>query len=286
MTRTIADRRAAFRTLHREGCFVLPNPWDIGSARLLAGLGFKALATTSSGHAWSIGRPDGAVSRATTLEHMRAMVDATALPVNADFESGFADSPDGVAESVRMAVATGAAGLSIEDSTGDPDGPLRDLPDAVARLRAARAAIDAAGGDTLLVGRAENFFVGRPDLDDTLTRLKAYAEAGADCLYAPGIRSREQIAAVVAAVAPKPVNLLIGSASEFTVADVAALGVRRISVGGALARAAWGGFLRAARTLAEQGRFDGLADALSGQHLNAAFGNASGPHPDALERRP
>ena len=279
MTPTIADRRAAFRTLHREGCFVLPNPWDVGSARLLAGLGFKALATTSSGHAWSIGRPDGAVSRATTLEHMRAMVDATALPVNADFESGFADRPDGVAESVRMAVATGVAGLSIEDSTGDPDGPLRDLPDAVARLRAARAAIDAAGGDTLLVGRAENFFVGRPDLDDTLTRLKAYAEAGADCLYAPGIRSREQIAAVVAAVAPKPVNLLIGSASEFTVADVAALGVRRISVGGALARAAWGGFLRAARTLAEQGRFDGLADALSGQHLNAAFGNASGPHP-------
>jgi len=279
MTRTIADRRAAFRTLHREGCFVLPNPWDVGSARLLAGLGFKALATTSSGHAWSIGRPDGAVSRATTLEHMRAMVDATALPVNADFESGFADRPDGVAESVRMAVATGVAGLSIEDSTGDPDGPLRDLPDAVARLRAARAAIDAAGGDTLLVGRAENFFVGRPDLDDTLTRLKAYAEAGADCLYAPGIRSREQIAAVVAAVAPKPVNLLIGSASEFTVADVAALGVRRISVGGALARATWGGFLRAARTLAEQGRFDGLADALSGQHLNAAFGNASGPHP-------
>jgi len=279
MTRTIADRRAAFRTLHREGCFVLPNPWDVGSARLLAGLGFKALATTSSGHAWSIGRPDGAVSRATTLEHMRAMVDATALPVNADFESGFADRPDGVAESVRMAVATGVAGLSIEDSTGDPDGPLRDLPDAVARLRAARAAIDAAGGDTLLVGRAENFYVGRPDLDDTLTRLKAYAEAGADCLYAPGIRSREQIAAVVAAVAPKPVNLLIGSASEFTVADVAALGVRRISVGGALARATWGGFLRAARTLAEQGRFDGLADALSGQHLNAAFGNASGPHP-------
>jgi 2-methylisocitrate lyase-like PEP mutase family enzyme len=160
------------------------------------------------------------------------------------------------------------------------------MPDAVARLRAARAAIDAAGGDTLLVGRAENFFVGRPDLDDMLTRLKAYAEAGADCLYAPGIRSREQIAAVVAAVAPKPVNLLIGSASEFTVADVAALGVRRISVGGALARAAWGGFLRAARTLAEQGRFDGLADAPSGQHLNVAFGNASGPHPDALERMP
>ena len=280
MTPTIAARRAAFRTLHQQGCFVLPNPWDVGSAYLLAGLGFKALATTSSGHAWSLGRPDGAVSRATTLAHMRAMVDATALPVNADFENGFGDSPDGVAESVRMAVATGVAALSIEDSTGDPNDPLRDLPDAVARLRAARAAINAAGGDTLLVGRAENFFVGRPDLDDTLRRLKAYADAGADCLYAPGIRSRAQIAAVVAAVAPKPVNLLIGSASEFTVADVAALGVRRISVGGALARAAWGGFLRAARTLAEQGRFDGLTDAASGQQLNAIFGTPAAAPPD------
>ncbi|MEO6743714.1 MAG: isocitrate lyase/phosphoenolpyruvate mutase family protein [Caldimonas sp.] len=285
MTPTLADRRAAFRALHREGCFVLPNPWDVGSARLLEGLGFKALATTSSGHAWSIGQADGAVSRATTLAHMRALVEATALPVNADFESGFADSADGVAESVRMAIATGVAGLSIEDSTGDPNDPLRALDDAVARMRAARAAIDAAGGDTLLVGRAENFFVGRPDFDDMLRRLKAYAEAGADCLYAPGIRSREQIAAVVAAVAPKPVNLLIGSASEFSVADVAALGVRRISVGGALARAAWGGFLRAARGIAETGRFDGLADAASGQQLNALFGTPaetpSSPSPPA-----
>ena len=275
MTPTIADRRAAFRALHQQGCFVLPNPWDTGSARLLESLGFKALATTSSGHAWSIGQADGAVSRATTLDHMRAMVEATALPVNADFESGFADSADGVAESVRMAIATGVAGLSIEDSTGDPDDPLRALDEAVARMRAARAAIDAAGGDTMLVGRAENFIVGRPDLDDTLRRLKAYAEAGADCLYAPGIRSREQITAVVAAVAPKPVNLLIGAASEFTVADVAALGVRRISVGGALARAAWGGFLRAARAIADGGRFDGLADAASGQQLNALFATAA-----------
>jgi 2-methylisocitrate lyase-like PEP mutase family enzyme len=201
--------------------------------------------------------------------------------VNADFESGFADSADGVAESVRMAIATGVAGLSIEDSTGDPNDPLRALDDAVARMRAARAAIDAAGGDTLRVGRAENFFVGRPDFDDTLRRLKAYAAAGADCLYAPGIRSREQIAAAVAAVAPKPVNLLIGSASEFTVADVAALGVRRISVGGALARAAWGGFLRAARAIADGGRFDGLADAASGQQLNALFGTPSKALPDS-----
>jgi 2-methylisocitrate lyase-like PEP mutase family enzyme len=272
MNPTIADRRAAFRALHQQGCFVLPNPWDPGSARLLEGLGFKALATTSSGHAWSLGRPDGAIARAQTIDHLRTMVEATALPLNADFESGFADDPDGVAESVRMAVATGVAGLSIEDSTGDAEHPLRDLDAAVARLRAARAAIDETGGDTLLVGRAENFFVGRPDLDDTLRRLKAYADAGADCLYAPGIRSREQIAAVVAAVAPKPVNLLIGSASEFSVADVAALGVRRISVGGALARAAWGGFLRAARAIAEDGRFDALADGPTGAHLNATFG--------------
>ena len=271
MNPTIADRRAAFRGLHQQGCFVLPNPWDPGSARLLEGLGFKALATTSSGHAWSLGQPDGAIARAQTLDHLRTMVEASALPLNADFESGFADDPDGVAESVRMAVATGVAGLSIEDSTGDPERPLRAPDEAVARIRAARAAIDASGGDTLLVGRAENFIVGRPDLADAVARLKAYADAGADCLYAPGIHTREQITAVVAAVAPKPVNLLIGSASEFSVADVAALGVRRISVGGALARAAWGGFLRAARGIAEDGRFDALADGPTGAHLNATF---------------
>ncbi len=265
------DKRAAFRALHTQGCFVLPNPWDIGSARLLQGLGFKALATTSSGHAWSLGQHDGASSRAEVLAHLRSMAAATDLPLNADFESGFATDPRGVAESVRMAIDTGVAGLSIEDSTGDANAPLRDLPDAVARLRAARAAIDEAGGDTLLIGRAENFFAGRPDLDDTLARLKAYAEAGADCLYAPGIRTREQIAAVVAAVAPKPVNLLIGSTSEFTLQDVAAMGVRRVSVGGALARAAWGGFLRAARELADHGRFDGFAGAAAGSELNAYF---------------
>ena len=284
MTPTIADRRATFRALHQQGCFVLPNPWDVGSACLLESLGFKALATTSSGHAWSIGQADGAVSREATLAHMGVMVEGTALPVNADFESGFADSPDGVAESVRMAIASGVAGLSIEDSTGNPNQPLRALDDAVARMRAARAAIDASGGDTLLVGRAENFIVGRPDLGDTLRRLKAYAEAGADCLYAPGIRSREQIASVVAAVAPKPVNLLIGAASEFTVADVAALGVRRISVGGALARAAWSGFLRAAHAIADGGRFDGLADAASGQQLNALFATQGEPAPGSTRQ--
>ena len=271
MKPTIQEKRAAFKALHAQGCFVIPNPWDIGSVRLLEGLGFKALATTSSGHAWSQGRADGTESREVVLEHLRAIGDATDLPVNADFESGYAADAQGVAESVRLALETGVAGLSIEDSTGDPQRPLRDLDDAVARLRAARAAIDAAGGDAVLVGRAENFFVGRPDLDDTIARLKAYADAGADCLYAPGIRTREHIAAVVQAVAPKPVNLLIGAAGGLTVQEAAALGVRRISVGGALARAAWGAFLRAARTLAHEGRFDGFADAASGSELNALF---------------
>ncbi|MEO7009846.1 MAG: isocitrate lyase/phosphoenolpyruvate mutase family protein, partial [Caldimonas sp.] len=267
----IAARRHAFRQLHASGCFVIPNPWDRGSARYLQGLGFKALATTSSGHAWSCGHADGDLSRETVLAHLRDMVAATQLPVNADFESGYAADPQGVAESVRLAVETGVAGLSIEDSTGDAAHPLYDIDVAVARLRAARTAIDATGGDTLLVGRAENFIAGRPDLDDAIARLQAYAKAGADCLYAPGIRTPEQIAAVVAAVAPKPVNLLVGSATGLTLNDIAALGVRRISVGGALARSAWGGFMRAARSIAEEGRFDGFADAASGGELNEFF---------------
>jgi 2-methylisocitrate lyase-like PEP mutase family enzyme len=267
----IAARRRAFKALHASGCFVIPNPWDAGSARYLQGLGFKALATTSSGFAWSLGHADGDLSRAMVLEHLREMVAATELPVNADFESGFASDTEGVAESVRLAIETGVAGLSIEDSTGDPGRPLYEIDVAVARLRAARRAIDASGGETLLVGRAENFFAGRPDLDDTIARLKAYAQVGADCLYAPGIHTREQIAAVVAAVAPKPVNLLVGSASELTLQDIAALGVRRVSVGGALARSAWGGFMRAARSIAEEGRFDSFADAASGAELNAFF---------------
>lgn len=270
--RTVSEKRAAFRALHAAGCFVLPNPWDLGSAQALAGMGFQALATTSSGHAWSRARADGQLSRAETLAHMREMAQASDLPVNADFESGFADTPEGVAESVRLAVETGVAGISIEDSTGQAEAPLRDLAGAVARIRAARAAIDAAGGDTLLVGRAENFFVGRPDLDDVIARLKAYSKAGADCLYAPGIRTPEQIRAVVQAVAPKPVNVLIGWPSELTLQDLAGLGVRRVSVGGALARAAWGGFLRAARGIAEEGRFDGFAGAAAGAELNGLLG--------------
>ena len=270
--RTTAEKRAIFRELHQSGCFVLPNPWDAGSASALAGLGFKALATTSSGYAWSCARADGQLSLAETLAHLRYMVEATELPVNADFESGFADTAQGVASSVRMAVETGVAGISIEDSTGDPQSPLRGVADAVERMRAARDAIDASGGDTLLIGRAENFIVGRPDLDDVIMRLQAYATAAADCLYAPGIKTREQIAVVVKAVAPKPVNVLIGWESDLTVPELADLGVRRVSVGGALARSAWGGFLRAARTIIEDGKFDGFAGASSGVELNTLFG--------------
>jgi 2-methylisocitrate lyase-like PEP mutase family enzyme len=257
--------------LHESGCFVIPNPWDVGGAHYLQGLGFKAIATSSAGYAWSLAKSDGDLSLDMTLAHMRAMAQATNLPVNADFEDGFADDPDGVAANVSRAIETGVAGLSIEDSTGDASNPLRSIEVSVARLRAARRAIDEAGGDTLLVGRAENFFVGRPDLDDTIARLKAYAEAGADCLYAPGISTREQIAAVVAAVAPKPVNVLVGSPVAFTLQDIADLGVRRVSLGGALAASAWGGFMRAARSIAEQGRFDGFANAASGRELNNFF---------------
>ena len=268
---TIADKRKTFQKMHDAGCFVIPNPWDVGGAVYLQHVGFKALATTSSGLAWSLGRSDNRLPLETVLAHLAQVVDATNVPVNADFESGFARNAAGVGESVRLAVETGVAGLSIEDSTGDAAHPLFDIDTAVARMRAARVAIDKAGGDTLLVGRAECFLVGRPDIDETIARLKAYAQAGADCLYAPGIRTREHITAVVAAVAPKPVNLLLGWPSEMTVADVAALGVRRISIGGALARSAWGGFTRAATLLAEQGSFAGFADAASGQMLNLLF---------------
>ncbi|MCW5634624.1 MAG: isocitrate lyase/phosphoenolpyruvate mutase family protein [Rubrivivax sp.] len=268
---SVADRRRTFHRLHASGCFLIPNPWDVGSARWLQGLGFAALATTSSGFAWSRARPDNGITRAMALAHLAELVEATDVPINADFESGFADTAAGVEESVRLAIGTGVAGLSIEDSTGDAARPLFALDEAVERLRAARRAVDHAGGDTLLVGRAEGFIAGRPDLDETIARLKAYANAGADCLYAPGIGTREQIAAVVAAVAPKPVNVLVGGKSEWTLASLAALGVRRVSVGGALARSAWAGFMRAANLLAKEGRFDGFADAASGKELNAFF---------------
>lgn len=269
MTRpTVSDKRAAFREMHRAGCFLLPNPWDAGSARLLERLGYRALATTSAGYAWSQGQADGQLSRDDTLAHMRYMATMSDLPINADFESGFGATPEAVFDSVSLALATGVAGLSIEDSTGDPAQPVRDKAQAVERLQAARAAIDAGGGDTLLVGRAENYFIGRPDLDDTVERLLAYSQAGADCLYAPGLRTREEIQTVVQAIAPKPVNVLIGWNSELTVEALAELGVRRISVGGALARAAWGGFMDAARRMIEQGRFDGFGGTPSGAELN------------------
>jgi len=268
---SIADRRRTFREMHAAGCFILPNPWDPGGARYLQSLGFKAIATTSSGFAWTRACPDNGITRDMALAHLREMVDATDLPVNADFEGGFAADAAGVGESVRLCVETGVAALSIEDSTGDATRPLYELPLAVDRMRAARRAIDQAGGDTLLVGRAEGFLVGRPDLAEAIARLKAYSAAGADCLYAPGIRTREDIAAVVAAVAPKPVNVLIGWASDLTLAELAALGVRRVSVGGALARCAWGGFMRAAKRMAEEGRFDGFEGAASGADLNALF---------------
>jgi 2-methylisocitrate lyase-like PEP mutase family enzyme len=268
---SIADKRRTFQQLHLDGCFVIPNPWDAGSACFLESLGFKALATTSSGFAWSRGRPDGGVSRDMALGHLHDIVAATDLPVNADFESGFALDAAGVADSVRLAMETGVAGLSVEDSTGEAANPLFELSVAVERIRAARRAIDKAGGDAVLVGRAECFLVGRPDLGEAIARLKAYAQAGADCLYAPGIQTPDQIAAVVAGVAPKPFNLLVGAASELTIQKIAALGVRRVSVGGALARSAWGGFMRAARLLAEEGKFDGFANAASGQELNSLF---------------
>jgi 2-methylisocitrate lyase-like PEP mutase family enzyme len=268
---TVAEKRRAMHLLHQTGCFVIPNPWDVGSALYLQSLGFKALASTSSGFAWSQGRADGGMSRDQVLAHLESIVAATDVPVNADFESGFARDAGGVAESVGLAVQTGVAGLSIEDSTGVAENPLFDVDTAVERIRAARRAIDKGGGDTLLVGRAECFLVGRPDLEETIARLKAYSNAGADCLYAPGLRTPEEIAAVVTAVAPKPLNLLIGSASELTLRDIAALGVRRVSVGGALARSAWGGFMRAATLIAEEGRFDGFSDAASGRDLNAIF---------------
>jgi 2-methylisocitrate lyase-like PEP mutase family enzyme len=269
MIRT-SDRCRVFRRLHETGCFVIPNPWDVGSARLLARLGFPALATTSSGFAWSLGRPDNGVSLEQALDHFRAIAQSVVLPVNGDFEGGFATEPADVAANVAAATGTGIAGLSIEDSTGDQTHPLFDFTLAVERIQAARRAIDESGSGVLLTGRSEGFIVGRPDLAETIRRLTAYAEAGADCLYAPGLRTRAEIAAVVGAVAPKPVNVLVGS-EPATVAELAEAGVRRISVGGALARAAWTGFLQAAKEIAELGAFTGLARVVPFSEINGAF---------------
>lgn len=254
------ERVATFRRLHSSGCFVMPNPWDVGSVRALEGLGFPALATTSSGLAWTLGRADGQVRLEEVLDHLRAIATAATVPVNADFEGGYAVEPEQVHANVTAAVATGIAGLSIEDWSGDEAEPLFDSDLAVERIRAARQAIDESGTGVVLTGRSEGFVRGRPDIDEATRRLRAYGDAGADCLYAPRIDRREHIEAVVQAVAPKPVNLLI-NAPYVTFEEAAALGVRRISVGGTLARTAWGGWLAAAQEIAEQGtftRFEGL----------------------------
>jgi methylisocitrate lyase len=266
------DRSRVFQQLHKSGCFVIPNPWDAGSARVLAQLGFPALASTSSGFAWSLGRPDhNHVSLNEALAHFRSIVESVDVPVNADFETGFAIAPTAVGANVAVATTTGISGLSIEDSTGDSSNPLFDFALAVERIHAARQAIDESGTGVVLTGRSEGFLVGRPDLDETIRRLTAYARAGADCLYAPGIRTMTEIVAVVTAVSPKPVNVLVGS--DFaTVAELAAVGVRRISVGGALARAAWTGFLQAATEIAEQGTFTNLGRAVPFAKVNGLFG--------------
>ena len=265
---TTAEKRTAFRRMHESGCFVIPNPWDIGTTRYLQTLGFKALATTSAGYAFTRGLPDGGVARDDMLAHIAELSAAADVPFNADFEGGYADAPEGVAESVRLCCGTGVSGLSIEDSTDDPSKPLYDFDLALARVKAARAAIDKAGGDVLFTARTEGFIRGRPDLDETIRRLKAFSEAGADCLYAPGITTRDQIGAVIKAVAPKPVNVLIGWGSDLTVSDLAALGTRRISVGGALALAAWGGVVGAAKLIAEAGSFKGFAGTPPNAELN------------------
>ena len=265
---TTADKRSAFRKLHESGCFIIPNPFDAGSARALQHLGFKALASTSAGFAWTIARADNRVTVDEVCDHLAALCAAVDLPVNADFEGGFAHQPDEVAVNVISGVKTGIAGLSIEDSTGDKDKPLYDFDLAVGRIKAARNAIG--DSNVMLTGRCEAYLVGKPDLAMVIERLQAYSEAGADCLYAPGIKTRKDIAAIVKAVAPKPVNLLIG-ASGLSLEQAGDLGVRRISVGGSLARTAWAGFMKAAREMADKGTFTELAGGYSGAELNKMF---------------
>jgi 2-methylisocitrate lyase-like PEP mutase family enzyme len=270
---TPAEKRKAFRKLHESGCFVIPNPWNPGSARYLEGLGFKALASTSSGYAHSQGFGDGALTLDQVLTHYREITSATSIPVNADFENGFAHKPDEVAANVKKCIETGVAGLSIEDYTNDDANPLYDFDLAVARVKAARKAIDEMGGDVLLTGRAEGFLHGRPDLADAIKRLKAFSDAGADCLYAPLIKTREQITEVVKAVAPKPVNFLNAGPYGFTVKDLADMGVRRISVGGTLSRVAMDAFIKSARDILDNGKFDSFAGVVSNADLNKFFGN-------------
>jgi 2-methylisocitrate lyase-like PEP mutase family enzyme len=266
-----AEKRRAFRGLHQSGCFVIPNPWNIGTARYLQGLGFKALATTSAGYAHAQGFSDGEVTLDMVLTHCREIAEAADVPVNADFENGFAHDPDEMAKNVTSCIETGVAGLSIEDFSGDGEKPIYNHDHAIKRIKAGRAAIDKAGGDVVLTGRCENFLHGNLDLDDTIRRLKAYADAGADCLYAPGIKTREQIEAVVKAVAPKPVNFLNSGAFGFSVSDIAAMGVRRISVGGTMARLAMHAFIKSAREIAQDGKFDSFAGVVPNAELNKFF---------------
>jgi len=266
----MSPKIAEFHRLHQSGCFVMPNPWDRGSAIYLQKLGFKALATTSAGFAWSVGKADNAVTVDQVLGHLKKIATTVSLPVNADFEGGYARDPQGVAANVERAVSTGVAGLSIEDSTGDKNAPLFDFGLAVERIRAARAAIDKTRSGVVLTGRSEGFFVGKPDIKDTIKRLEAYAAAGADCLYAPGIRTKEDISAVVKAVAPKPVNLLVHG-NWITVAQAVELGVRRISIGGALARKTWNALTTAAQEIAEKGTFDNMVWTGAPVDLNGLF---------------
>lgn len=270
MTRTATEKRAAFRALHQQGCFVLPNPWDVGSARMFQHMGFAALASTSSGYAWTTGRPDYAVTRDDVLQHLTALCGAVDLPVNADFESGFASAPEKIAVNVELAVKTGLAGLSIEDRDIETPARLYDKDLAIERIRAARAAIDRSGEDVILVARTEGLFLDPAAITPAIDKLVAFAEAGADCLFAPGVRKKADITAMVRAVAPKPVNVLVMT-PEFNVTELAALGVRRISVGGGLARVAWGAVQAAAEQL-KAGSFDGLAHGLGGKQLNDMFG--------------
>lgn len=273
MTVSATEKRVAFRKLHEAGCFVIPNPWDLGSARLLQSLGFKALASTSAGFAWSTGRADYGLTCEEVVGHVAELCAGTELPLNADFENGFADAPQAVAANVAKAINAGVAGLSIENRSGNSGQPLYDDTLAAERIAAARAAIDGIDRNGVLVARCEGFLVGEANLAATIRRLVAFAEAGADCLYAPGLTTKQQIAEVVRAVAPKPVNVLIGNAPGIPVAELAELGVRRVSVGGALARAAWGGFMRAAKEIASRGTFTEFANGYPGGELQKTLGH-------------
>ena len=269
---SVADKRKAFAALHKSGCFVIPNPWSIGTARYLQGLGFKAIASTSAGFAHARGLPDGGVQRDDVLAHYRELAEATDIPLNADFENGFADEPEGVAANVTRCIETGVAGLSIEDSPQHSKFPLYDFDVALARVKAARAAIDRSGSGVVFTARTEGFIRGRPDIDETIRRLKAFADAGADCLYSPGIRTREHIEATVKAVGGKPINFLNHSPLGYTVDDLAALGVRRVSVGGTLSRVAMSAFIASATQIAKEGKFDSFNGLVSNADLNKFFG--------------